>query len=184
MLQYPDLALSALRDLGRPTPSARARNRCGICRATRALPAGVAVAPGRVNLIGDHTDYNEGFVLPMALGLGVAVAFAPRDDDRLRVHSEAHGETREASLSELRPLRGSSFFDYVAGVAWALAEAGSKPRGLDAVVSGNLPIGSGLSSSAALELAAARAFAAASAWTGMPWPWPSSASARRTRTWA
>jgi galactokinase len=131
----------------------------GFAARYRRSPAGVAVAPGRVNLIGDHTDYNEGFVLPMALGLGVAFAFAPREDDRMRVHSEAHGETREAGLADLRPPGGSTFFDYVAGVAWALADSGCTLRGLDALVAGNLPIGSGLSSSAAIELAAARAFA-------------------------
>jgi len=129
-------------------------------------PRGIAVAPGRVNLIGDHTDYNEGFVLPMALGLGVACAFAPRDDGRLRVHSAAHGETREAAVADLQPPGDSTFFSYVAGVAWALRESGQPVRGLDAVVAGNLPIGAGLSSSAAVELAAARAFA--SAWS-LPW---------------
>lgn len=125
-------------------------------------PAGVAVAPGRVNLIGDHTDYNDGFVLPMALGLGVACAFSPRDDGRLRVHSSSHGETQEAPLADLRPPGGSSFFAYVAGVAYVLREAGRPLRGLDLLVAGNLPIGAGLSSSAAIELAAARAFASAS----------------------
>jgi galactokinase len=124
-------------------------------------PRGVAVAPGRVNLIGDHTDYNEGFVLPMALDLGVACAFTPRDDGRLRIHSVAHGETREAAVADLRPPGDSTFFSYVAGVAWALREGGRPVRGLDAVVAGNLPIGAGLSSSAAVELGAARAFAAA-----------------------
>jgi galactokinase len=124
--------------------------------------AGVAVAPGRVNLIGDHTDYNDGFVLPMAIGLGVACAFSPRGDDRLCVHSSAHRETREATLRELLAPGGSSFFSYVAGVAWSLGAAGHALRGLDALIAGNLPIGAGLSSSAALELAAARAFAAAS----------------------
>ena len=129
-------------------------------------PRGIAVAPGRVNLIGDHTDYNEGFVLPMALGLGVACAFAPRDAGRLRVHSAAHGETREAAVADLQPPGDSTFFNYVAGVAWALRESGQPVRGLDAVVAGNLPIGAGLSSSAAVELSAARAFAAASS---LPW---------------
>jgi galactokinase len=126
-------------------------------------PAGVAVAPGRVNLIGDHTDYNDGFVLPMALGLGVACAFSPRDDARLRVHSAAHEQTQEAALPDLRPPGGSSFFAYVAGVAFALQEARHRLRGLDALVAGNLPVGAGLSSSAAIELAAARAFASVSA---------------------
>ena len=128
--------------------------------------AGVAVAPGRVNLVGDHTDYNDGFVLPMALGLGTACAFSPRDDGRLRVHFTASDVTSEASLAELRAPGGAGSFSYVAGVAWALLEKGHEVRGLDAVVAGSLPIGAGLSSSASLELAAARAFCSAS---GVRW---------------
>jgi galactokinase len=140
-----------------------AREAAGAYRACFGLdPHAIAVAPGRVNLIGDHTDYNEGFVLPMALDLGVACAFAPRDDGRLRVHSVAHGETREAAVADLQPPGDSTFFSYVAGVAWALREGGQPVGGLDAAVAGNLPIGAGLSSSAAVELAAARAFVAAS----------------------
>ncbi len=127
---------------------------------------GVAVAPGRVNLMGDHTDYNEGFVLPMALGLGTALAFSPRDDARLRVHFAAGHETCEAALDELHPTGGSGSFSYVAGVAWALREKGHNLRGLDALVAGSLPIGAGLSSSASLELAAARALVSAS---GVRW---------------
>jgi galactokinase len=126
----------------------------------------VALAPGRVNLIGDHTDYNDGFVLPMALDRGTACAAGAREDGVLRVHSVAHGETREARLSELQAPGGSSFFDYVAGVCWALRESGHPLRGADALVLGNLPIAAGLSSSASLELAAARALAAVSA---LPW---------------
>jgi galactokinase len=147
--------IDPLQDLGRETAS-RFRAVFG------APPLGVAAAPGRVNLIGDHTDYNDGFVLPMALALGAACAFSPRDDGSLRVHSVAFAETREALLKALRPPGGSDFFAYVAGVAWALRASGHDVRGLDAVVAGNVPIGAGLSSSAALELSAARAFAAVS----------------------
>ncbi|HVQ30438.1 MAG TPA: galactokinase, partial [Vicinamibacteria bacterium] len=129
-------------------------------------PAGVAVAPGRVNLIGDHTDYNEGFVLPMALGLGTAFAFAPRDDGRLRIHFAAGDETTEAGLVELAAPARPGSFSYVAGVAWALREKGHAVRGLDALVAGSLPIGAGLSSSASLELAAARALCSTS---GIRW---------------
>ena len=126
----------------------------------------MASAPGRVNLIGDHTDYNDGFVLPMAIDRGTVCALGAREEGVLRVHSVAHGETREGRLAELRPPGGSSFFDYVAGVAWALREAGHGQRGADVLVLGNLPIGAGLSSSASLELAAARALMASA---GRPW---------------
>jgi galactokinase len=126
----------------------------------------LAVAPGRVNLIGEHTDYNEGFVLPMAIGRATVIAFRPRADRRLRAHAVAFGETKEIDLALLRPLGGSDWLSYVAGVAWALADEGFEPPGLDAVIDGDVPIGAGLSSSASLELAAARAFAAAG---GLPW---------------
>ena len=125
-----------------------------------------AVAPGRVNLIGEHTDYNDGFVLPMAIGRCTAIAFRPRADRRLRAHAVAFGETKELELGALAPPGGSDWLSYVAGVAWALAEDGLQFPGLDAVVDGDVPIGAGLSSSASLELAAARAFAAAG---GLPW---------------
>ncbi len=126
----------------------------------------LAVAPGRVNLIGEHTDYNDGFVLPMAIGRCTAIAFRPRADRRLRAHAVAFGETKELDLADLAPPGGSDWLSYVAGVAWALAEEGFQFPGLDAVVDGDVPIGAGLSSSASLELAAARAFAAAG---GLPW---------------
>ena len=126
----------------------------------------LAVAPGRVNLIGEHTDYNDGFVLPMAIGRCTAIAFRPRADRRLRAHAVAFGETKELDLADLAPPGGSDWLSYVAGVAWALAEEGFEFPGLDAVVDGDVPIGAGLSSSASLELAAARAFAAAG---GLPW---------------
>jgi galactokinase len=126
----------------------------------------LAVAPGRVNLIGEHTDYNDGFVLPMAIGRATVIAFRPRADRRLRAHAVAFGETKEIDLARLRPLGGSDWLSYVAGVAWALADEGCEPPGLDAVIDGDVPIGAGLSSSASLELAAARAFAAAAA---LPW---------------
>ena len=126
----------------------------------------LAVAPGRVNLIGGHTDYNDGFVLPMAIGRCTVIAFRPRADRRLRAHAVAFRETRERDLADIAPPGGSDWLSYVAGVAWALAEDGFDVPGLDAVVDGDVPIGAGLSSSASLELAAARAFASAG---GLPW---------------
>ena len=121
----------------------------------------VAVAPGRVNLIGEHTDYNDGFVLPMAIGRAAVVVFRPRDDRTLRGHSVAFGETRSLDLDELCAPGGDDWLSYVAGVAWAFESEDLPVRGLDVVVDGDVPIGAGLSSSAALELATARALAAA-----------------------
>jgi galactokinase len=135
-------------------------------------PAGVVFAPGRVNLVGEHTDYNDGFVLPMAIDRGIALAFAPRTDDVLRVHSADVRQTRDLRLVELRhrvtvepDRRGQrgGWFGYVAGVAWAMLGAGMSIRGADIALAGNLPMGAGLSSSAALEVGIARALAAASA---------------------
>lgn len=126
----------------------------------------VAVSPGRVNLIGEHTDYNAGFVLPMAIGRAAAVAFRPRPDRVLRGHSVAFDETRELAIDTLRAPGGNDWLSYVAGVVWAFASEGLAVRGLDVVVDGDVPIGAGLSSSAALEMATARALAAAAE---VPW---------------
>lgn len=117
----------------------------------------VASAPGRVNLIGDHTDYNDGWVLPMAIDRYAHVTFAARSDSTLRAHSTALGETRQVDLHALEEARGRGWFSYLAGTAWALLESGLRPSGVDLLVEGDLPLGSGLSSSAALEMATARA---------------------------
>jgi galactokinase len=131
-----------------------------------APPAFVARAPGRVNLIGDHTDYNDGFVLPMAIDRAVWVAGRARDDRRVRLHSLDFGETTGFSLDEIaaEPPRTphEGWIEYVRGVAWSLMASGhALPRGFEGVTSGDVPVGAGLSSSAALELAMARAFATA-----------------------
>jgi galactokinase len=126
----------------------------------------VAVSPGRVNLIGEHTDYNEGFVLPMAIGRAVVVVFRRRADRILRGHSVAFDETRELTIDGLSLPGGSDWLSYVAGVVWAFASEGLPVCGLDIVVDGDVPIGAGLSSSAALEMATARALSAAA---GLSW---------------
>ena len=126
----------------------------------------VALAPGRVNLIGEHTDYNDGFVLPMAIDRYVAVAFAPRDDRRVRAYSPDFGERAEAVVGERQAGGEHGWFGYVAGVLWALQENGVAVRGLDLVMQGRVPIGAGLSSSAAVEMAVARAAAEAA---GLGW---------------
>ena len=125
---------------------------------------GVAMAPGRVNLIGEHTDYNDGFVLPLALESGVAAAFARRGDGVLRAHAPAFGETREttlAALESLPPRKDGHWLTYVAGVMWAMRKAGMAVGGLDLAIASDLPIAAGLSSSAAIEMAVARAACAA-----------------------
>ncbi len=153
-------------------------------------PEHVVCSPGRVNLIGEHTDYNNGFVLPMAIDRAVWLAAAGRDEGRVRVHSLDRRESAEFVLTDLRR-ENAGWIEYFKGVAWCLSAegtpAGNGPdfcggtpdepnapapaarmgpspspalRGFDAVLTGDVPIGAGLSSSAALEMAAARLFAA------------------------
>ena len=110
-------------------------------------PLGVWHAPGRVNLIGEHTDYNDGFVLPFAVPWGVTAAVAPRDGRRHPAAVAPGG--RAADHRDPRPGRGLG--RYVVGVFWVLREAGHPVRGADLVVDGDVPQGAGLSSSAALE---------------------------------
>ncbi|HEV8625262.1 MAG TPA: galactokinase [Acidimicrobiia bacterium] len=117
-------------------------------------PDGVWRAPGRVNLIGEHTDYNDGFVLPVAIDRSVVVAAARRDDDVLRSWSSRdRSSPATRSLAELGPGKSSGWSAYVEGMAWALRELGVPVPGADLVVHADLPAGAGLSSSAALEAA-------------------------------
>jgi galactokinase len=125
-------------------------------------PAFVSVGPGRVNLIGEHTDYNEGFVLPVALKRDVRLAVLPRADRNVRLVSVEYGDTYEFDLDSFQFSRNVLWANYVMGVAWALQEQGIQLSGMDAAISGNVPRGSGLSSSAAIEVATALAFLAAS----------------------
>jgi galactokinase len=119
----------------------------------------VVRAPGRVNLIGEHTDYNEGFVLPAAIGLETWIATVPDEDRQVELTRLDTGEEAGFELDQIGERRGA-WIDYVAGVAWALGEAGVERRGIRGVIASSLPIGSGLSSSAAIELASAWALAA------------------------
>ncbi|MFN8631032.1 MAG: galactokinase [Chloroflexota bacterium] len=114
----------------------------------------VVFAPGRVNLIGEHTDYNEGYVLPVAIERGIAIALVPTDDGIARLTLAENGETREFRAAAPGE-RQNAWIDYVAGMGWSLAEAGLPPSGFRGVLASNLPQGAGLSSSAALEVVAA-----------------------------
>lgn len=120
-------------------------------------PEFLSRAPGRVNLLGGHVDYNDGLVLPVAVDLEIAIAFKPRDDRHVHIYAERFDETAEFDISELTPGSVGGWAAYPAGVAWAIAQAGLPLCGLDAAVAGNIPIGGGLSSSAALEVAFAAA---------------------------
>jgi galactokinase len=114
-------------------------------------------APGRVNLIGEHTDYNDGFVMPAAIGFYCWVAAAPRTDRRLVITSEEFPEHAEVDLAA-RPLRPSkNWSDYSVGVAVELENAGFQVNGANLLIHGEVPIGAGLSSSAAIEVATALA---------------------------
>jgi galactokinase len=114
----------------------------------------VVRAPGRVNLIGEHTDYNEGFVLPAAIDLEIRIAYLPTADRRVELVRLDGGERDGFDLDRARPKAGT-WLDYVAGTAWALGEAGLPCTGLFGVIASTLPPNAGLSSSAAIELAAA-----------------------------
>ncbi|HET9084117.1 MAG TPA: galactokinase [Candidatus Limnocylindrales bacterium] len=122
----------------------------------------VVHAPGRVNLIGEHTDYNEGYVLPIAIDRGIAIAFVPTQDRRVTLTLAATDETTSFDLDAIAPRRGH-WIDYVAGTAWAMAEAGLGTQGFRGVLGSDLPQGAGLSSSAALELASALALSGGTA---------------------
>ena len=121
-------------------------------------PSFIVRAPGRVNLIGEHTDYNDGFVFPMAIDRATFIALRPREDNKVVAISLDMGDRREFALDDLKRPTEAEWIDYLVGVAWALQDRGYRLRGWEGVVSGDVPIGSGLSSSAALELVTARAF--------------------------
>jgi galactokinase len=122
-------------------------------------------APGRVNLIGEHTDYNDGFVLPIAIDREVWIALRPRDDGRVSVHSLDYREAAEFEVGHVEH-GGRGWVEYLKGVAWGFGEARLPLRGWEGVMGGNVPRGAGLSSSAAVELATERAFATVA---GIPW---------------
>jgi galactokinase len=119
-------------------------------------PEVTASAPGRVNLIGEHTDYNDGFVLPAALPLRTTVELATRRDHTIRVGSSQFPALRPEQFSLSDIPRADDWSDYVRGMVWVLRDAGLQ-NGFDARVTSDVPVGSGLSSSAALLISIARA---------------------------
>ncbi len=125
-------------------------------------PQYVVRAPGRVNIIGEHTDYNDGFVLPMAIDRAVFIALTPRDDGRMMLWSLDKAEVGELDVDEPVERGEMPWFEYIRGVVWALQEQGHKLKGFDGVMSGDVPIGSGLSSSAALQVSTAKALSVVS----------------------
>lgn len=132
-----------------------------------AEPDGVWFAPGRVNIIGEHTDYNDGFVLPIALQQGTWVAARRRADDTVRLHTDStdvDDPTVELSLPDLHEGHSVGWASYAAGVGWAAAQRGLFVPGLDLAVTSNVPTGAGLSSSAALSCGTARAWADLADW--------------------
>ncbi|MFD7961624.1 galactokinase [Streptomyces zaomyceticus] len=123
-----------------------------------AAPDGVWAAPGRVNLIGEYTDFNDGFVLPLALPHTAVAAVSRRDDGVLRLHSaDIDGGIVQLGTDSLEPLSGGGWAAYPAGVVWALREAGHPVTGADIHLASTVPTGAGLSSSAALEVVTALA---------------------------
>ena len=132
-------------------------------------PALVVRAPGRVNLIGEHTDYNDGFVLPMAIERAAWIALRPRAGREVLAVSLDYGEERTFALGDTPAQRGVGWLEYLRGTAWAMLDAGHQLSAWEGVVAGDVPIGAGLSSSAAVELATACAFAAVS---DIPWDAP------------
>lgn len=116
-------------------------------------------APGRVNLIGEHTDYNLGFVMPVALPMACYVAAAPRTDGVLHIHSRNMDESREVQVADLPTLQPAGHWsDYVLGAAKELVAAGYPVQAADIAIESTVPVGAGLSSSAAIEVSSALAF--------------------------
>jgi galactokinase len=128
----------------------------------------IARAPGRVNLIGEHTDYNDGYVCPMAIDRQTSFVFAPRADARVRIHAAAIGQTDEFSIEREVPREGPRWALYPRGAVEAMRRQAGITRGFDAYVDTSIPLGGGLSSSAAFEVAAALAALSANARTMDP----------------
>jgi len=125
-----------------------------------APPTFVSSAPGRVNLIGEHTDYNNGYVFPVAINRKTIIAASPRNDKKLCIHAHNFDSTVEEPLDKLKPTKTKSWSNYSKGVAVVLLEAGIRLTGANLLINSDIPNGAGLSSSAALEMATAFALLA------------------------
>jgi galactokinase len=126
-------------------------------QAFRTLPT-IFRAPGRVNIIGEHTDYNDGFVLPSAIGFYTHVAISPRSDSKLIIRSTEFPDSFEFDVAHFPQSKLKSWCDYLLGVVVELLRTGIELSGANVLVHGEVPMGAGLSSSAALEVASALAF--------------------------
>jgi len=129
-----------------------------------AEPEIIVRAPGRVNLIGEHTDYNDGFVLPMAIDQAIWMAVRARQDRKVVCYSLDFGEISDFSLDDIQK-ESHTWKEYLKGVAWLLQQEGYSLKGWEGMLAGDVPIGSGLSSSAALEMATLRSFSEISDFT-------------------
>ncbi len=123
-------------------------------------PVHVASAPGRVNLIGEHTDYNNGYVFPVAINRRTIVAASLRNDEKIRMHTHNFNSSVEIDLASLQRTKEKSWSNYIKGVASVLLENGTELQGADILINSDIPNGAGLSSSAALEMATAYALLA------------------------
>ena len=124
-------------------------------------PMMLVIAPGRINLIGEHTDYSDGFVLPVAINLGIVIAMTPREDHWIKLYSMDLNEHITIDLRDLAK-GNEGWQEYIKGVAWVLREKGHDLKGWQGVIAGSIPIGAGLSSSAAVLVAAGKAFSISS----------------------
>lgn len=125
-------------------------------QASFSTPARIFSAPGRVNLIGEHTDYSGGFVMPAAIDFSTLIAISPRTDRRFVAHSVNFNERLDRSIEEMLAGRSKTWADYPAGVLWALREKGiDVSQGFSLTIVGNVPLGAGLSSSASVEVCTA-----------------------------
>ena len=127
-------------------------------------PLWIVESPGRVNIIGEHTDYNDGYVLPMAIDRHIRIAFRPRDDDRIIL--ESIGFDSEANFSIADSNNVGDWSDYVRSISWVLKKNNFELNGWEGVMVSNIPIGAGLSSSASLLLAILKVFSIISK---LPW---------------
>jgi len=140
-------------------------------------------APGRVNLIGEHTDYNDGFVMPTSIGLHTSVAAAKREDRRLEVYSDHFNERISLSLDDLSGGPRGHWSDFIRGVAAILKHAGHSLTGANLAINADVPLGAGLGSSASLEIAVALALTSLSEIALSRPEWPSSVRQPNMNMW-